>query len=42
MKIVEENKDFIIVEKPSGLLTHPDRKSKDPTLADLLLKKFPQ
>lgn len=46
MKIIYENKDFIILDKPAGLLVHPvkrkDGVSEEPTLADWLLKNYPE
>lgn len=71
LKIIKETPEFIIIDKPTGLLTHSDtplrpgsakttpgeqgsgglsseapkakedKKSKEPTLVDLLLKKYP-
>ena len=40
-KIIFKNKDFIILDKPSGLSVHSDGKTKEDTLADWLIKKFP-
>jgi len=42
LNVLEENKDFLIVEKPIGLLTHPDKYSKEQTLIDLIFKKYPE
>jgi 23S rRNA pseudouridine1911/1915/1917 synthase len=41
-EIVFENKEFIIVNKPSGLIVHGAPHIKQPTLADWLVKKFPE
>ena len=37
-----ENENFIVFNKPNGLLTHPNNKSNEETLRDLLLKLNPQ
>jgi len=42
VKILEENEDFLIINKPSGLLVHPDKYSKEQTLIDVLLKTYPE
>ena len=49
-KILYEDENILAVDKPAGLLTHPDGRStklttgktKEKTLADWLVKKFPQ
>lgn len=41
-KIIAENKDYLIIDKPAGLLVHATEKSTEPTLADWLVKKFPE
>ena len=38
--IVFENKDFVVVNKPSGLLSVPDRKQSEPSLKDLLKEMY--
>ncbi len=40
-KTIFENNDFIIVDKPAGLLTHGNDHIKELTLADQLLKDYP-
>lgn len=42
LEIIFENKDFLIVNKPAGLLVHPTQTSTETTLVDLILKKYPQ
>ncbi len=42
VNIPEQNEDFLIVNKPSGLLVHPDKYSKEQTLIDILLKNYPE
>lgn len=39
MKIIKETKDYIILNKPAGLVVHGDGRSCDETLADILIKK---
>jgi 23S rRNA pseudouridine1911/1915/1917 synthase len=41
-KIVFANKEFIIVNKPAGLIVHGAPHIKGATLADWLLKKYPE
>lgn len=38
--IVFENGFFIAINKPSGLLSVPDRKQSEPSLKDMLLQKY--
>jgi len=42
MKIIFQNKDFVIVDKPAGLAVHPGVGTKEKTLVDFLLEKFPE
>jgi len=42
MKIIFQNKDFIVIDKPAGLAVHSGVGTSDPTLVDFLLKKFPE
>lgn len=39
-EIIHENKDFIVVNKPSGMLSVPDRMQSEPSLKDLLRQKY--
>lgn len=39
--IVQQTKDWILINKPAGLLVHPDAKHAYGTLVDILLKKYP-
>ncbi len=41
IKIIAEEPDFLILEKPAGLLVHPTETSKSGTLADWLIAKYP-
>ena len=39
-KIVQVEKDYIVVEKPAGVLTHPTQAMEKDTLINVLLKKY--
>ncbi len=39
--IIFENDDFLAINKPSGLVVHPDGKTVEKTLCDWLLEKYP-
>lgn len=41
-RIIEETPDFIVLEKPAGLIVHAARGHEGPTLVDFLLKKYPE
>jgi 23S rRNA pseudouridine1911/1915/1917 synthase len=40
IKILYEDKDLIVVDKPSGLTVHPGAGQKNRTLVDFLIKKY--
>ena len=40
-EIISETDDFIVVNKPAGLLSIPDREGKEVSLKKLLQKKYP-
>ncbi|NIP32939.1 RluA family pseudouridine synthase [Candidatus Saccharibacteria bacterium] len=43
LNVVFQNKDFIVIDKPSGIIVHPPHQPFDKiTLVDLLVKKFPE
>lgn len=42
VRIVAETPEFLIVEKPAGLLTHATPSSNELTLADWLVKRYPE
>ncbi len=42
IKVLYEDKDILTIEKPSGILVHPDKTSKEKTILDLFLKKYPK
>lgn len=41
IKVIFENDDYLVVNKPAGLSVHGDGKSEEKTLVDWLLKKYP-
>ena len=41
LEIISETDDFIVVNKPAGLLSIPDREGKEVSLKNLLQKKYP-
>lgn len=42
LRIIDEAPDWIVIDKPAGLLVHPDAKQKTGTLVDLLLAYDPK
>lgn len=42
VKIVKETKDYIVVNKPAGLLIHPTEANEPVSLAAWLLEKYPE
>ena len=42
IKIINENKEYLVVNKPSGLLTHPDNIHNETTLLDWAIQKYPK
>ncbi len=40
--ILYEDKDVIVINKPAGIIVHPDGKTKAKTLVDWILKKYPK
>jgi 23S rRNA pseudouridine1911/1915/1917 synthase len=42
IKILYEDKDILAIEKPSGILVHPDEKTKEKTIYDIFVKKYPK
>ena len=42
IEIVEETKDFVVVNKPAGLLVHPTEANEPNTLTSYLVKKYPK
>lgn len=41
-KIISENKNFLVVDKPAGLEVASEIKKDEPTLVDWLVKKYPE
>lgn len=41
-EIIFENKEFLVINKPAGLIVHGARHIDEITLADLLVKKYPK
>jgi 23S rRNA pseudouridine1911/1915/1917 synthase len=44
VEVIYENKDIIVVNKPAGMMVHgvAGKVSHEPTLVDVLLKKYPE
>ncbi|MDI6777791.1 MAG: RNA pseudouridine synthase [Patescibacteria group bacterium] len=42
MKIIFQNKDFVVIDKPTGLAVHPGIGISEKTLVDFLVEKFPE
>ena len=42
IKIIKDGPDYIVLEKPSGILMHPTEAHEKNTLSDWLVKKYPQ
>jgi len=40
MNIIYENEQFIVINKPAGMLSIPDRKQSEPSLKDRLKEKY--
>lgn len=41
LKIIYEDKDLLVVDKPAGIIVFPEKPTKGETLIDFLLKRFP-
>jgi 23S rRNA pseudouridine1911/1915/1917 synthase len=41
-KIIAETKDYLVIEKPSGVVTHGASGITEPTLVDAIVKKYPE
>lgn len=42
IKKLFENKDIVVIDKPTGLVVHADGKTKENTLCDWILKNYPE
>lgn len=40
--ILYEDKDVLVIHKPAGLVVHSDGRTKEPTLVEWILKKYPK
>lgn len=40
--IIFENNDLLVINKTAGLIVHPDGKTKDKTLCDWIIEKYPE
>jgi len=40
--IIFENKELLVINKPAGLVVHGDGRTKEKTLADFILEKYPE
>ncbi|MDD4804617.1 MAG: RluA family pseudouridine synthase [Candidatus Pacebacteria bacterium] len=40
--ILYEDKDVVVINKPAGLVVHPDGKTKEKTLVDWILTEYPR
>ena len=41
LKVIYEDKDILVIDKPTGIMVFPAGKEKEKTLIDFLLEKFP-
>ena len=41
-QILREDKYFLIINKPAGLVVHPDGKTIEPTLCDWIVQNYPK
>jgi 23S rRNA pseudouridine1911/1915/1917 synthase len=41
LEILYEDDDVLVVNKPAGLVVHSDGRTKEPTLADWIIEKYP-
>jgi hypothetical protein len=42
IEILYKDKDLLVLNKPAGLITHPDGRTKESSLSEWLLKKYPK
>ncbi|HMO78723.1 MAG TPA: RNA pseudouridine synthase [Candidatus Paceibacterota bacterium] len=42
LKILKQKKDYLLINKPSGLIVHSDGKTQEKNLCDFLLEQFPE
>jgi len=42
MNIIYEDSDVVVVDKPSGMMVHPDGKNTEVTVSDWMLQQYPE
>jgi len=42
IKIIKKAKDYVVIEKPAGLIVHGTKEIQEYSLVDWLIKKYPQ
>ena len=42
IKVLYEDKDILVIDKPSGISVHPDGRGKEKTITDWVLKNYPK
>lgn len=42
IEIILEDRDFVVVDKPSGMIVHPAPGRREPALTDILVREFPE
>jgi len=42
IKIIKRTKEYLVIEKPTGLLTHPTQANETNAVSSILLKKYPE
>lgn len=42
MKIIHEDNDVLVIDKPSGMMVHPDLKNTEETVSDWVVKNYPE
>ena len=42
LKILYEDEDVLAIDKPSGLMVHPDGRSSEPTVTDWVIEHYPE
>jgi 23S rRNA pseudouridine1911/1915/1917 synthase len=42
LKVIAESPDFLVIDKPAGIMVHGDGRSTDITIADIIAKEYPE
>lgn len=42
IKIIEDNKNFLVIDKPAGIQVHPDAHEKENTIVNWLVAEYPE